>query len=954
MSNVQPSESALPAPSPELIRDLLARVPEGFVAASLLTTAYGEKSVKQAQTLGYVGSTPGFVFDGARLTSQDVATRKTALRPQLPDHGALQGPSVQEQLMARDEQVPNEPALSAALLYLARGNGYIFRAKIRPMMTDEAVQTLLDRQVLMQTDGLVYDPLRVGQGSLEQVLTRFHQDHLHHTLMEWLSNLPGQTSWREAFFNRAGSPAVAQAILKTGRLVEFTVDGTQWVRPRHAPPEPALVAARAELEAQEEPKWEACLPACGDVVRLGAHEGGSARQRVVARTYLLDTAARRLALSLPALEGAIQHQVLAAFIDPEQRQRLSAAAIESAARDEARWELVAGWETVRTADLALIGEVPYGTVRGWLKQAGLSRTQPNWGDVRGQWGLPGTLRQFRKLLATRQAAVAADQTARTDARRQEKAERVRAARTAARRERDELREKLLAVFPTWETIARDRQAITLHVGPTNSGKTFDALEKLAEAGSGWYLAPLRLLAFETFETLNARGVPCNLLTGEESISVAGAQITASTIEMFAPRSGDACVIIDEAHMLADKQRGWAWTRALMEAQAPEIHVIGAPSAEDLVVRLAEAAGLAIEVAPHDRLTPLDVAPRPWALDKLPSRTILVAFSRQMVLGLKTELELTHHRRVSIVYGALPPEVRRRQAARFAAGDTEICVATDAVGMGLNLPADHVCFFEMEKFDGGQHRPLTDNEIHQIGGRAGRFGLSQAGQVGALTRADLQAVRQAYGRAAEEVAHARVAPSAEALALIPGSLPDKLQRWMELASIPDIWRQLLRPVDLADQIELAGVLSPAEVDALGLERALELINAPTFRDTRPYWTLCARALITRRSMPLPPNPPRAITNSRTLEAFEISIRSADCYLWLSQRREFSGSAPAVETVWARRAAWSQEVDAALQRQVDTARRCGHCGRRLSLTHRYNICDSCFSGRQDHYYQDPNRI
>src|SRR5690606_32826223 len=127
---------------------------------------------------------------------------------------------------------------------------------------------------------------------------------------------------------------------------------------------------------------------------------------------------------------------------------------------------------------------------------------------------------------------------------------------------------------------------------------------------------------------------------------------------------------------------------------------------------------------------------------LPPRTILVAFSRQMVLQLKGELERAK-RRVSVVYGNLPPEVRRKQADRFANGETEICIATDAVGMGLNLPADYVCFFELEKFDGKQVRYLTPSEVQQIGGRAGRFGLSKAGEIGATNKQDLKLVHQLY-------------------------------------------------------------------------------------------------------------------------------------------------------------------------------------------------------------------
>ena len=285
-----------------------------------------------------------------------------------------------------------------------------------------------------------------------------------------------------------------------------------------------------------------------------------------------------------------------------------------------------------------------------------------------------------------------------------------------------MRNRLIDAFPKWRNAWRDQQQLYLHIGAPNSGKTHDALQALKEAGSGWYLAPLRLLAYEIYDRLNDEGVACSLLTGEEYIPVEGARITAATIEMFNPVDSRACVIIDEAQMLADADRGWAWTRAFMESAAPEMHVIGPPTARTLIEVLAAAAEIPGELVEHQRLAPIAVAERHLTLETLPPSTILVAFSRRSVLDLKMKLERLG-RAVSVVYGSLPPEVRRRQADRFAEGETEICVATDAVGMGLNLPADVVCFYEVEKFDGKNDRPLLPSEVHQIGGRAGRFGMS---------------------------------------------------------------------------------------------------------------------------------------------------------------------------------------------------------------------------------------
>src|SRR5258707_7967821 len=337
-----------------------------------------------------------------------------------------------------------------------------------------------------------------------------------------------------------------------------------------------------------------------------------------------------------------------------------------------------------------------------------------WRKVAGWDSLPETLIDFRALYAERKGVwLETREVERTEERRKQNEQRgvERTRKDEQRKQRAELRARLLAASRAWQHAGRADQRVILHVGPPNSGKTHSALDILSIANNGWYLAPLRLLAFEVFDRMNQRGIPCNLLTGEEYFNVPGARVTAATIEMFDPtRSGD-CVVIDEAQMLADPDRGWAWTRALMEAQAEAIHVIGPSHARNLIERLAAAAAIPLQVVEHERLAPLAVAPEPWVLEHLPARTILVAFSRRRVLHLKTELEM-HRRTVSVVYGNLPPEVRRRQADRFAEGKTEICVATDAVGMGLNLPADQVCFFELEKYDGRSMRVLSPAEVHQ--------------------------------------------------------------------------------------------------------------------------------------------------------------------------------------------------------------------------------------------------
>ncbi len=926
---------------------LVARVPEAYIDLASLAARLGVRPQRLKLLLSSPAATDrlglrgGLVFDPARTSVKHMQARQADLQPALPSEAQLAQPPLAVQLAQRRQAVAAAPAQSAFLEQVWL-KGYLPEGELE---APAALAALVARGYLARGFGLVYDPLQVGPQSARVLGEKVRLATVHARLAAWLAEQPGQTVRREAFIEQAGDPPTALALLaRRDDFVPFNVTALQrlsaWVRRAQAPAAEAEAAARAQAAEAENRLWEACLPAAGEGLRPGAREGQAAHLRVAARTYTVHAAAQRLDLGAGALLAAAREGVLASFTDPAGQLRLTAAAVEAAAANAAVWEQVAAYESLSAQDLALASGLAHRVVREHLEQAGLSKARPLWGQVCGQWGLPESLREFRRQAAARRQA----REDAAEAERRQQAATARAAalaeQAAAERQQAELRQRLLTVFPAWDTTARAGQLLTLHVGPTNSGKTYQALQHLITAGRGWYLAPLRLLAHEVFATLNAAGTPCHLLTGEESLRVPGAQITASTIEMFSPSPAEACTVIDEAHMLADEQRGWAWTRALMEARAPDLHVISAPAAGRLVERLAEAAGIARRTIQHQRLTPLAVSPRPWSLDQLPPQTILVAFSRAMALGLKSELERQHRRRVSIIYGALPPEVRRRQAARFAEGETEICVATDAVGMGLNLPADHVCFFEVEKFDGRQRRPLTPTEVRQIGGRAGRFGLSRAGLVGALNPADLAVVRRSLEGPEAPLTVARVAPSPEALALLPGTLAERLRQWTELPSIPDNWRQLLRPVGLADAIELADLLTPRDVATLGDEEALLLVRAPADTDTRDYWRACAQAIVRRRAMPLPPEAPAPIRSAAQLTEAELCIRCADIYLWLSQRRPFASAAPEAAEVRAARVEATREVDAALQRRIDTTRRCRNCGRPLPTNHRFNLCTACY--------------
>ncbi len=294
---------------------------------------------------------------------------------------------------------------------------------------------------------------------------------------------------------------------------------------------------------------------------------------------------------------------------------------------------------------------------------------------------------------------------------------------------------------------RLQRRVSLYVGPPNSGKTHAAFERLAQALDGAYLAPLRLLALEGRDRLVARGVPCSLLTGEENVPATGARVVSSTIEMVATNTPIDVAVVDEAQMIFDASRGWAWTQAIVAVPATELIIICSAYAVPAIESLLGLCGERCSVRHFERKQHVQLLPRALPLNALKKGDAVVAFSRRDVLLLRDQIAADGHV-VSVIYGALPPEVRRREAERFAGGASNVLVATDAIGMGLNLPIRRVLFSTLSKFDGQGDRTLDVSEVHQIAGRAGRFGFHEEGFVGVLNDAEPQALKQLKERLAD--------------------------------------------------------------------------------------------------------------------------------------------------------------------------------------------------------------
>ncbi|KAL1906988.1 RNA helicase [Sporothrix stenoceras] len=305
-------------------------------------------------------------------------------------------------------------------------------------------------------------------------------------------------------------------------------------------------------------------------------------------------------------------------------------------------------------------------------------------------------------------------------------------------------------YPSTRTMQR---TIHLHVGPTNSGKTYRALLALENAQSGIYAGPLRLLAHEIYARFVAKGRPCALITGEEQRfpnadgtpmdpadpasvmaamgggGVADTYFQSCTVEMTPLNKRVDVAVIDEIQMIADPDRGWAWTQAFLGVQAREVHLCGEERSVDLIKALCAHMGDKCIVHKYERLSALQTMKESLKGDfsNLRKGDAVVAFSRVALHTLKSGIEAATGRRCAIVYGSLPPETRAQQAALFndPDNDYDFLVASDAIGMGLNLEVKRVIFETATKHDGINFRHLTVPEVKQIGGRAGRFRTAAA-------------------------------------------------------------------------------------------------------------------------------------------------------------------------------------------------------------------------------------
>ena len=485
----------------------------------------------------------------------------------------------------------------------------------------------------------------------------------------------------------------------------------------------------------------------------------------------------------------------------------------------------------------------------------------------------------------------------------------------------------LAEYPrSFEVASRMQRKFIALLGPTNSGKTHRAMEALAKAGSGVYLAPLRLLALENYERLQAarpHGEPIkvSLITGEERRLEEGATHVASTVEMLDTKTPVEVAVIDEIQMLADRDRGAAWTTAVVGAPANVVYLVGAPEARRAIEALAERLEVPLEVHVLKRMGPLSMEPSSVRkLSNLRRGDAVICFSRREVLmwrDMITEKGLS----VATVYGNRSPEVRRAQAERFREGQADIVVGTDALAMGLNMPIARIVMTTTVKYNGYEEEEIPAALAKQIAGRAGRYGVHEEGFVAGYDDDTHQVMRALMKEKIPPVAATgfAVAPSLEQLhriAAVTGetSLVKLLKRFVHNIDVPDGFFYPRITEEQNERAEWLDTLPLSVAEKFMLSLVPISSRVPVLQSAWEHWAL---SLAKKKVVKLQPNPNPQHLFYMNLQEVEDTCRVYSAYAWLGYREpEYF---PSIELAQELAREASERVDAMLQQQNSAARR-----------------------------------
>ena len=487
-------------------------------------------------------------------------------------------------------------------------------------------------------------------------------------------------------------------------------------------------------------------------------------------------------------------------------------------------------------------------------------------------------------------------------------------------------------FP--EALEMERHFI-LHIGPTNSGKTFQALERLKEARRGIYLGPLRLLALEVYEKLQDYHVPATMLTGQEYIEDEGSRVTAATVEMADLDSRYDIAVIDEAQMMADRDRGHAWTRAILGLCCPEIHVCASPAAEEVLIHLIELCHDTCEVRRYERKTALKFEDTPFTFpDDVQKGDALIVFSKKSVLDVAGRLE-QEGINASVIYGSLPPEIRRRQMHLFTSGETKVVVATDAIGMGLNLPVRRIVFLQVNKYDGRQQRLLSTSEIRQIAGRAGRYGIYDTGYINGSDEESLNYLKVTFAQPENKVRKVNIG-FPQVLLSIDEPMDEILKVWHDEKPIKPFEKENVE--EMLFLYERALSMREYIQDFDDKRLLYKMISCPIDIKDRQVVSLWLEYCTTYTADKELRKPLLRASEKNTLAKYETYYKQLDTYYQMSYRL---GKVMDERWVAIQRAKTEEKIMRYLMKDKAVyIKRCRYCGQALPIDSVFGYCERCW--------------
>lgn len=494
---------------------------------------------------------------------------------------------------------------------------------------------------------------------------------------------------------------------------------------------------------------------------------------------------------------------------------------------------------------------------------------------------------------------------------------------------EKIPENYIDLFPMARKINRH---FVLHIGPTNSGKTYEAMQAFREAKTAIYLAPLRLLAYEVYEESNSLDCPCNMITGEEDIIVENATHTACTIEMANfDVHYDVCVI-DEAQLLSDEERGGAWTAAILGIQADIIHICSANSASEILLNLIAYCDDSYEIIQHERFVPLVLDENEFSFPlTVKKHDALIVFSKKNVLFVAAELQKNNWK-VSIIYGALPYESRIKEVERFINEETDVIVSTDAIGMGMNLPIERIVFLETEKFDGKVKRQLTEQEIKQIAGRAGRKGIYE---IGYYTSEYQKEMIQNNIFIESTVLEKAYIGFPESLVSINEKLSCILQKWSEMPA-----KDIFVKQNVSTEISLALMLEKQSDNKQLIYQFIKIPFDVKNQLLNEIWYQLFQ--IQERGIMMESYYEKFLFSDFECNEFDLDILECEykkCDLLYNYCRTF-GFYKEKEKILKHKKHVSTLISNKLGEQKLTARTCKHCRKILPWNYPYGYCDECY--------------